>query len=404
MRIMWHSNAPWAPTGYGGQTALVVPRLRDRLGHDVAISASWGLMGGVLNWDGVPVYPQGFHPYGMDIWGGHAAEFQADVMISLLDAWVLEPERLPEACSWVPWFPIDMIPTPPPVIEKVKRAALPVTMSRFGYEQLAGEGIQSVYVPHCYDPKRLGRDPDARKAARDWFGVDDDAMVYGIVAANKGGYPSRKAIPESIAAFAQIAKRHPDAWLYCHTHLGAEMNGVNIVQCCSDYGVLDRLRAPDQYRNHSGLLGADFMRGVFNGIDVLVNPSMGEGFGVPILEAQACGTPVITGGWTAMSELTWAGWKLDLETEAQPFHNPLGSWMFTPNVGAIADAMESAYNVARDETLKQEAVAGATPYQADHVIETYWKPALALLGQIRAQQTGDAPTETIVSSLDKVAV
>src|ERR1043165_2366537 len=308
MRIMWHSNAPWAPTGYGGQTALGAPPLA-QLGHDVAVSASWGLMGGVLNWEGVQVYPQGFHPYGMDIWGGHAQDFQADVMISLLDAWVLEPERLPEGCAWVPWFPVDMSPTPKPVLEKVQRAALPLTMSRFAYEQCAAEGLSTFYVPHCYDPKRLYRDDDSRSAAREWFGATDENFVVGIVAANKGGYPSRKSIPSMIAAFAQLASKEPGALLYVHSHLGTEMGGVDIVACCEDFGVVDRRRAVDQYRNHSGLLGHDFMRGVFNGIDVLCNVSMGEGFGIPILEAQACGTPVIVGGGARMDQLCWTGWK-----------------------------------------------------------------------------------------------
>ncbi len=33
MRILWHSNAPFLKTGYGQQTAIWAPRLRD-LGHD----------------------------------------------------------------------------------------------------------------------------------------------------------------------------------------------------------------------------------------------------------------------------------------------------------------------------------------------------------------------------------
>jgi hypothetical protein len=36
--ILLHSNAPWAASGYGQQTKLFAPRLRD-LGHHVAISA-----------------------------------------------------------------------------------------------------------------------------------------------------------------------------------------------------------------------------------------------------------------------------------------------------------------------------------------------------------------------------
>jgi glycosyltransferase involved in cell wall biosynthesis len=400
MRIMWHSNAPWAPTGYGNQTALVVPRLRDRLGHDVAISASWGLMGSTLEWEGIPVYPQGFHPYGMDIWGGHAKEWKADVMVSLLDAWVLEPQTL-GGVPWMPWFPIDMEPPPPPVIEKVRQAAVPVTMSRHANRVVSEAGVANVYVPHCYDPAVLYRDDEARRAARDWMQVTDDQYVIGMVAANKGGYPSRKAIPVVVEAFARIAADHPQAILYVHTHLGTEMQGVDIVALCRQMGVLDRLRAPDQYRNHAGLITQDFMRSIYNALDVMANPSMGVGFGIPILEAQACGTPVITGSWTAMDELTWAGWKLDRDTESEGFQNPLGSWMRQPHVSAVEAAMRQAMAFGDVPSLRLEAANGAVPYQADHVVDTYWRPALDLLGQVTQQAT--QPSDTIVSRLSAVA-
>jgi hypothetical protein len=74
--------------------------------------------------------------------------------------------------------------------------------------------------------------------------------------------------------------------------------------------------------------------------------------------------------------------------------------MFTPHVDAIADALISAFAVARDAKLREEAEAGAIPYQVDHVIDTYWRPALDLV----AEATGRKPAaqETIVSSLENV--
>ena len=49
MKILWHSNSPWARTGYGTQTALWVPRLAE-LGHEIAISAFHGLQGSPIPW------------------------------------------------------------------------------------------------------------------------------------------------------------------------------------------------------------------------------------------------------------------------------------------------------------------------------------------------------------------
>ena len=43
LRILWYSNAPFAPTGYGTQTAQVVQRLTKN--HEVAIHAMYGIEG-----------------------------------------------------------------------------------------------------------------------------------------------------------------------------------------------------------------------------------------------------------------------------------------------------------------------------------------------------------------------
>lgn len=53
----------------------------------------------------------------------------------------------------------------------------------------------------------------------------------------------------------------------------------------------------------AGLLPDEKMPSYYRGAEVLVFPSLYEGFGLPVLEAMACGTPVVTSNCTALPEV-----------------------------------------------------------------------------------------------------
>jgi glycosyltransferase involved in cell wall biosynthesis len=103
--------------------------------------------------------------------------------------------------------------------------------------------------------------------------------------------------------------------------------------------------------------------------------SMGEGFGIPIVEAQSSGCPVIVGGWTSMSELCFSGWKVR-EREADPYWTPLASYQYTPRIDAIKDRLEQAYQMRGNMDYRSRARDGALAYDADKITEKYWKPVL----------------------------
>jgi glycosyltransferase involved in cell wall biosynthesis len=107
---------------------------------------------------------------------------------------------------------------------------------------------------------------------------------------------------------------------------------------------------------------------------VLLQPSRGEGFGIPSLEAQACGTPVIVSNATAQPELVGDGWLCDVQPS---WDSPQGCWFFTPLVPSIVDNLEAAYERGRGRS--QQAIDFAATYDADVVFDKYWRPALDVL-------------------------
>ena len=216
MNINWFSNAPFAKTGYGCQTRLFVPLLRN-LGHKMSVTAFYGLEGSIMEIDGIKIYPRGHHAYGADVWSANAHHAGADVCISLMDAWVFDPSLNPHNVPWVPWFPVDMEPLPMRIKERVQLATKRIVFSQFGQRVVNEAGLDCYYVPHGVDTKTFR--PGDRVKARELTGLPNDKFIVGMVAANKGN-PSRKAFTPQIEAFAEFHKRRPDSLLYLHTTSG----------------------------------------------------------------------------------------------------------------------------------------------------------------------------------------
>jgi glycosyltransferase involved in cell wall biosynthesis len=82
---------------------------------------------------------------------------------------------------------------------------------------------------------------------------------------------------------------------------------------------------------------SDELREFYSNSVALVFPSFHEGFGIPIIEAQACGCPVITSNTTACPEVAGDGAVL-----VAPY-----------SVDAIADGMERILN---DSQLRQDLI------------------------------------------------
>lgn len=379
MRINWFSNSPAAATGYGNQTKTFVPRLAKLLDGGISITAFYGVQSGVLNIDGVKVYPSFKHPYGQDVIGAHAVWDGADALISLLDIWVVQPENI--GLPWFPWFPIDHEPIPANVLANARKATKPITMSKFGKRMAEMAGLNAFYVPHGVDTNVFK--PVDRAEAREHLGWPKDKFVVGMVAANKGN-PSRKAFCEQIAAFAALHAKHADTMMYMHTDDGTRGGEVvNLVKFVNRMGLKlgEDVIFCDPY--HYGLGFPDeYMRDAYNAMDVLTNVSLGEGFGIPIVEAQACGTPVIVGNWTSMSELCFAGWKVSKDEAIPIYHDFFDAFQWQAQTSAIYERMEEAYKARGDETLRNKARCGALPYDADDVTRQYWKPVLKEIEQI----------------------
>lgn len=357
----------WSPTGYGNQTGVFVPRLRKH--YDLAVSAFYGLEGAPQNVNGMLIFPAGKQTYGNDTLGADSQFYGADIVLTLMDVWVLNQATTREF-RWVPWTPIDHDPVPPAVVRALETAYRVIAMSKWGQRQLQQAGFEALYVPHGVETSVYK--PVDRAQARARFNRDEETFVVGGVMANKGA-PSRKAFDQQIRAFGRFHKRHPNSLLYLHTEMNGTDGGENLWRCLELAGVnTDGFLFPDPYKYARGFITPTEMAELYSGMDVCLNATRGEGFGIPIIEAQACGTPVIVTDFSAMPELCGAGWKVGY-SDLFMYQD---AYQVVPSVDEIEHALEEAFKRKGDKDLRAEARAFALNYDADVVMDKYMLPVL----------------------------
>lgn len=134
-----------------------------------------------------------------------------------------------------------------------------------------------------------------------------------------------------------------------------------------------------------GVLSDEEMADLFRGADVLCQPFRGEGFGLPLLEAMACGTPVVATAWSGPLDFlrSDAGFLVQdfRPIRAEPLlagfeGRDFGAAMVEPDLDAVVDALREAY---ADRERLAELGAGAARAAAAWTWEAAARSLIAAL-------------------------
>lgn len=384
MNILWHSTAPFSPSSYSVLTNRTIPPIV-RAGHNVTLSQWYGLQGQPLPWaimsddnkeqvGTVTMLPHtGANDYGGGMLRDNYEFTKADVLITCSDVWVFG-NKTTAGLNFAPWLPVDHDPVPAAILDSLKTATYPMCYSKWGTELLLAAGIKAHYVPCSASTKTYS--PGDKKLARQKFKVDKEyEFLVTMVAANKDP-GDRKGFSEALRGFAKFAGRHPGAILYVHTNWSGP---IHIGNMAKSLGIENIVVQPDQYGYNLGMIDETYMANVYRASDVLLNPAKSEGFGLPLIEAQMCGCPIIATDFATTDELLFAGWKvagqLDWSMGAE-------SWRKRVYVDAVADALEQAYQERDNKKLRTNAINGAQAYDNKTVFNRYWLPALSEIGKL----------------------
>lgn len=334
MRVLWQSNSTHSCFGYGVLTRNVVSRLRKNHGHDIICQGCQTIGKAITDEEGNINLPIRQSPFGITVLNAYIKTYEINTLITAWDYFVDEGKSLVDIVKdskirWISHATINTFPINPILRERLSHADLIIAPSEYNYGLLrnAGLGAKTVYIPHGVDLKKYKKaNPEEKDLFKKGFWEHTysqmkDKFVFFCVNRNKGTQKNFYGMFESIAYFKD---KFPElfnkcVWLFLcdfNERGGEDIDGylnhfqsfeaykdikshiINVF-CRPKKEDITKLKAVSNLSQNAFCHFANFaieedeMNKLYNISDCFISTTMNESAGLPILEAQACGLPII---------------------------------------------------------------------------------------------------------------
>jgi glycosyltransferase involved in cell wall biosynthesis len=346
-RILFCGEATYLNTGYATYAREVMKRLYDTNKYELAEFASYGTLSdprsSSVPWKMYPNMPTNeqereqyellpTNQFGEWQFEPVLLDFQPDIVCDIRDFWMFEyQERSPYRpyFHWVIMPTVDASPQNEQWIATFASADGVFNYSDWGYEILKKQSNNTI--------KCLGSAPPSADAAyqpvenkeehKEKMGFDPQTKFVGTVMRNQ----RRKLFPDLFEAFRIFLDKSEskDTLLYCHTSypdLGWDIpkllnryklsNKVVFTYICNNckhnfpsFFSDARRKCPNCGSFAAGLANVqngssyEYLASIMNLFDLYIQYANSEGFGLPQVEAAACGVPVMSIDYSAMSSV-----------------------------------------------------------------------------------------------------
>ena len=230
------------------------------------------------------------------------------------------------------------------VSEQTRQDVLRLTSLQSDQVKLVANGLN-----HAYSPMNPSVALSRVEGLLRQRGIEDPQLVFGSGGCllHVGGNSWYKNRPSVVRMYERLVELMPNA-------PPLVMVGRSLPPFWRSWidtrGLARRIHVIDQVANED-------LRALYSIARALVFPSLAEGFGWPIIEAQACGCPVITTPWSPMREVGG-----DAAFYCNP-HNFSEGAMLIRNLLAHWDREST--------TLRQQSVTNAARFTTPKMIEGY---------------------------------
>lgn len=311
-------------------------------------------------------------------------DFKPDVVHDIRDPWMCmfvrhSPYR--DLFSWIWKATVDAEPQNPEWVSGFGDAESFMTLTEWGADVVRSQsdqknigGFASIGAPSCFKqvPKYNHKIS---------MGINPEWKIIGTVMRNQ----RRKLFPELFESFSKYLELSNDknTYLYCHTsypdNAGWDIprlllrNNISsrvlfTYNCqCGKMAIkpfsdaIQRCPACNQFTmkpsNVSIGASVENLARIYQIFDLYFQCANSEGFGAPLIEAAACGVPVMATDYSAMSETVrkCGGWPVKVKTKTLELET--GCYRAQPDTDHAAEIMHSFFSLSQKE---QESIGRKT--------------------------------------------